>query len=173
MKIEYLNINEYTYRIEYIPYSEFGLLEDNHKNFVMLRNFRLINNISTDDNIYFIERNIFETYKNKLATSNPKDIIDEIVFPSNKDTMYYSPSYNIFNDTYIDDDIINELAVYDILEKTINPNDNTCTFTRADIPCDLVKIYHPVTKVNQNFIIHIENFINNIHFHYLCQTKQL
>ena len=172
MKIEYLNINEYTYRIEYIPYSEFGLLEDNHKNFVMLRNFRLINNIATDDNIYFIERNIFETYKNKLATSNPKDIIDEIVFPSNKDTMYYSPSYNIFNDTYIDDDIINELAVYDILEKTINPNDNTCTFTRADIPCDLVKIYHPVTKVNQNFIIHIENFINNIHFHYLCQTKQ-
>lgn len=172
MKIEYLNINEYTYRIEYIPYSEFGLLEDNHKNFVMLRNFRLINNIATDDNIYFIERNIFETYKNKLATSNPKDIIDEIVFPSNKDTMYYSPSYNIFNDTYIDDDIINELAVYDILEKTINPDDNTCTFTRADIPCDLVKIYHPVTKVNQNFIIHIENFINNIHFHYLCQTKQ-
>ena len=186
MQVEYLNINEYTYRIEHIPYNE--CIKNNEilhsAEFVMIRNFTLINNIATDDNIYFIEREVFDKYKkilihNKsILDKNKKDENNILVFPSNKDTMYYSTSYNIFNDTLIDDDLINELAVYNIYKK--EKNSNKCYFSSNaernnsynNIPCDLIKIYHPLIKVNQQFIVHIENFINNIHFHYLCKPRQ-
>ena len=77
MKIQYVNINEYKYRIEYIPYDECGD-EKYSSEFVMLRNFTLINNIVTDNNIYFIESDIYNEYKEKLKYDEDNDII---VFP--------------------------------------------------------------------------------------------
>ena len=170
MKIQYLNINEYKYRIEYIPYEESILMNQNkEQKFVMIRNFSLMNNIVADDNIYFIERSIFDKYKLSLIN---KEENQEIVFPSNKDTMYYSSEYHIFNDSYIDNDIVNEIGVYDLLYKTKveNSDREKYDFTPKSIPCDLIKIYHPSIKTKQNLIVHIENVINNIHFHYICNT---
>ena len=99
-------------------------------------------------------------------------MIIEISF--NKDTMYYSSEYHIFNDTYIDNDLINKIGVYEILEKKIEIKDNETfyKFEHNPINCDLVKIYHPSIKSKQNLIIHIENVVNNIHFHYLCKKYQ-
>lgn len=166
MQIQYLNINEYKYKVEYIPYEECNITEALKKKYVMLRNFSILNNIVVDDNIYFIERDIFDIYKNECLI-NKKDN-KYIVFPSNKDTMYYSTNYHIYNDTYIDNDLINETGIFDLFEKT---EDNK--FIVNPIKCDLVKIYHPSIKSNKNLIVHIENVINNIHFHYICsQYKQ-
>ena len=168
MKIQYVNINEYKYRIEYIPYDECGD-EKYSSEFVMLRNFTLINNIVTDNNIYFIESDVYDEYKESLRQRSENT---SIVFPSNKNTMYYSSTYNIFNDTYIDNDILSDIVKYDILKKRNDDENNKIYFDKAKIKCDLVKIYHPINKTHQNLIIHIENIINNIHFHYLCKLNK-
>ena len=181
MNIQYLNINEYKYRINYIPYEECNSNEQTRKSFVMLRDFSIINNIVTDKNIYFIETSIFESYKENCLKEGKEN--EYLIFPSNKDIMYYSSEYHIFNDTYIDSDLINKTGIYDILEKKqltdedgniiYDENNNVIyTFEPNQINCDLIKIYHPSTKSKENLIIHIENVINNIHFHYLCTKYQ-
>ena len=167
MSIQYLNINEYKYRVEYIPYLECNSIEQVSKSFIMLRDFSITNNIVVDNNIYFIETPIFEKYIQNLKDKTENKYL---IFPSNKDTMYYSSEYHIFNDTYIDEDLINNTGVYEILEKKVNGN--TYTFENTPINCDLIKIYHPSIKSKENLIIHIENVINNIHFHYLCTKYQ-
>ena len=170
MKIQYVNINEYKYRVEYIPYDECGD-EQYSSEFIMLRNFTMINNIVTDNNIYFIENDVFEEYKETLRSKEENNNV--IVFPSNNDKMYYSSKYNMFNDTYIDNDLLSDTVKYDILRKRVDKNDNTLVhFDKAKIKCNLIKIYHPINKINQNLIIHIENVINNIHFHYLCKLNK-
>lgn len=143
----------------------------------MLRNFIFMNNVVTDDNIYFIENDIFEKYVKNCLLKEGKDNKNKyLIFPSNKDTMYYSSEYHIFNDTYIDDDLINRNSIYNILEKTKIYDETTnktyYKFEHNPINCDLVRIYHPSIKSKENLIIHIENVINNIHFHYLCKNYQ-
>lgn len=170
MKIQYLNINEHKYRVEYIPHEECSIDESYSASFIMLRNFSLINNIVADDNIYFIEKSIFEQYKQSLVEKTKNEYI---VFPSNNDIMYYSSEYHIFNDTYIDNDIVSESCVYEILEKNSYVDDENKVYYKFEnnkIQCDLIKIYHPQTIIPKKLIIHIENVINNIHFHYICNT---
>ena len=169
MQIQYLNINNYKYKIEYIPYEECKSNESMKKRFVMIRNFSLMNNIVADNNIYFIEKSIFNQYKENCLLNNLEN--KYLVFPSNKDTMYYSSEYHIYNDTYIDNDLISETGVYELLEKK-QIEENTYTFENNPIICDLVKIYHPSIQSKHNMIIHIENVINNIHFHYICNQYQ-
>lgn len=171
MQVKYLNINKYKYKVEYIPFEECNSIDARQQKFVMLRNFTLLNNIVADDNIYFIEQSIYEQYKESLIDKSENKFL---VFPSNKDTMYYSSEYHIFNDTYIDNDLITGTGIYEILEKKteIKDNETFYKFEQNPINCDLIKIYHPSIKSKQNLIIHIENVINNIHFHYLCTKYQ-
>ena len=175
MQVKYLYINNYQYRIEYIPYNQNSLTDNYQSQFVMLRHFNYMNDIVSDDNIYFIEKSIFEKYQSYLL-NNPtnqqnKNENNIIGFPSNQDNMFYSTSYKLFNDEMIDIDITDNLMVYDIYEKTIDENDpEKYIFNCANIKCDKINIYHPQIHLTRNFIVHIENVINNIHFHYFCRT---
>ena len=174
MKTQYLNINEYKYKVDYITYDECNSLEKKQQQYIMLRNFSITNNVVVDDNIYFIEKSLFEQYKENCLINHNEN--KYLIFPSNKDTMYYSSEYHIFNDTYIDDDLINGTAVYELYEKKTKIVNNKIEIDSLDkdskINCDLIKIYHPSIKSKENLIIHIENIINNIHFHYLCTKYQ-
>ncbi len=175
MQVKYLYINNYQYRIEYIPYNENSLTDNETKSFVMLRNFSFMNNVAIDNNIYFIERDIFDKYKHQLKF-NENNIL---VFPSNQDNMFYSTDYKLFNDELTDQDLYLEnkdnenspldgLMVYSIYKKHIDGD--KYYFTEDKIKCNKVNIYHPQIHNTRNFIIHIENVINNIHFHYYCRT---
>lgn len=164
---QYLNVGNYKYCADFISYDDQSFLTRSSSKFVMLRNFQLMNDIVVDDNIYFIEKDIFEKYRDSLINKKDNDII---VFPTNKEGMHYARTYNIFNDTFIEDDIIKYLSVYNIYDKVNDPETGVYTFTEKDIPCNIIKIYHPNIKPNNNLIIHIENIINNIHMHYICNT---
>lgn len=169
MDVKYININNYTHRVEYIPYEETksSIFGGHSDYFAMLRNFKLMNNIVQDDNLFFIEKSIFERYKNDILINHIKEN-DFLVFPSNTDTSFYSNHYNNFNDTFIDRDITENLSVYNIYEKPQNNQE----LVEKRIPCDIINIYHPSSLFNKNFIIHISNVINNIHVHYLCLTQK-
>ena len=161
---QYLNVSNYKYCAEFIPYEEQGVNKYSAQ-FVMLRNFKLLNDIAVDDNIYFIEKKLFNKYQNVLSKKLENNIL---VFPTNTSGMSYSQFYNIFNDTFIDDDLLKNLSVYNIYKKEIK-NDKYI-FTEKFIKCNAIRIYHPHTCHDHNLIIHIENIINNIHVHYICNT---
>ena len=143
--------------------------------FVMLRNFSVINNLICDHDIYIIEKQYFNEYINEL---NSLDSISghSIVFPiTGSKALSYSDSYTKFNysmstinneSMYIPDEN-NELQygtdVYEIYEK------QNGKLVPKKIKCNKVRIYHPLTKKSVPLIIDINNYVNNIHFHYLCK----
>ena len=171
---QYINVGNYTYYTELIRYEENPIYHYSGQ-FVMLRNFDIMNNLVFDNNIYFIEKTFYDKYKTDL---NKNDIIS-LLFPTNKNGLYYSFSYEIFNNTLTDDDLrienivngslvySNGLSVYNIYDKIVDEDDKI-TFKEKTIKCDTIKIYHPHIKSKNNFIVHVENHINGIHFHYIC-----
>lgn len=162
---QYLNIGKYKYCVEFISYDEEFVTNKVSAKFVMLRNFKIMNDIVVDDNIYFIEKDLFDKYKEALINKKDNDIL---VFPTNTEGMHYSKSFNNFNDTFLEEDLTKNLLVYNIYEKTIN--DGKYEFNLKSIKCNTIKIYHPHIKTDNKLIVHIENNINNIHMHYICNT---
>ena len=118
--------------------------------FVMLRNFKIMNDIVVDDNIYFIEKDLFDKYKEALINKKDNDIL---VFPTNTEGMHYSKSFNNFNDTFLEEDLTKNLLVYNIYEKTIN--EGKYEFNLKSIKCNTIKIYHPHIKTDNKLIVHI------------------
>ena len=173
MERKTFNIGAHQYLAEF-----FG--EDDEKNslysseFIMIRNFTLINNITCDNDIYIIEKKYFLEYCKELYNNETSEAI---IFPiSGKNIKSYSNSYlkfsNIFNGIDIPDlydidentgDIIPGRNVYELYEI------NNGNLTKKKIKCNKIKIYHPLTKKHLNAIIDVNNYINNIHFHYLCK----
>lgn len=126
-----------------------------YDNFVMLRSFEIVNNIPKDTDIYFIEKNIFDV----VCETNVNNSTKLISFPTpNK--------INIFSNTISDFDnniTFNTVKKYKQYYNLYNKSGEI-----ANILCNKLKVYHPLTKNNINAIIHIDNYINNIHFHYIC-----
>lgn len=164
---QYLNVGKYKYCVDFISYDEEIITDKVSAKFVMLRNFQIMNDIVVDDNIYFIEKDLFDKkYRQTLIDHTENNIL---VFPTHTNGMNYSQSYNIFNDTLIDEDLIKNLLVYNIYQKE-KISDDEYRFNEKYIKCNTVKIYHPHIKTDNQLIVHIENSINNIHMHYICNT---
>ena len=174
MKRNIININSYKYLIEY--YDADDDLKNNQYSaqFVMFRNFNIMNNIVCDSDIYIVERDHLNEYINELK-NNKTSFGNAICFPvTGLKTNSYSNSYLKFNDNY-NVNILGEnssiyngddlgLDVYELYEIT-----NDHKLLNKKIKCDKFRIYHPLTKKNLNAIIDINNYINGIHFHYLCK----
>ena len=155
---QYINVGNYTYYTELIRYEENPIYHYSGQ-FVMLRNFDIMNNLVFDNNIYFIEKTFYDKYKTDL---NKNDIIS-LLFPTNKNGLYYSFSYEIFNNTLTDDDLrienivngslvySNGLSVYNIYDKIVDEDDKI-TFKEKTIKCDTIKIYHPHIKSKITYI---------------------
>ena len=179
MKRHILNINSYKYLIEYYD-ADTDLLNNQHySEFVMLRNFNLINNIVCDTDIYIIERNYLNEYINELK-ENDTSFGNIISFPvTNLKTNSYSNSYLKFNDNYNANILGKNSSIYnsdgslgsDVYE-IYGINSNHKLYSKP-IKCDKFRIYHPITKKKLNAVIDINNFMNNIHFHYLCRPLNL
>ena len=73
---QYLNIGKYKYCVEFISYDEEFVTNKVSAKFVMLRNFKIMNDIVVDDNIYFIEKDLFDKYKEALINKKDNDILE-------------------------------------------------------------------------------------------------
>ena len=177
-----INIGPYRYLIEYFD-TNVDLVDNQHvREYVMFRNFMILNNIIYDKDIYIIERNFFNEYVDELKKSN-KAFGNSIAFPiTNAKFNSYSNSYKRFNDIFniYDNDINSSLFdsngeltknVYNLynIENKFENGKTVKKLINAKIKCDKVRIYHPLTKKKLNMIIDVCNYINGINFHYLCR----
>lgn len=163
-----INIGSYRYLIEH--YNADVDLTNNqyYAEFVMLRNFTIMNNIIYDNDIYIIDKNQFYTYVNEIKKNNQSNNLS-IAFPiTNKKINNYSSLYSKFNENYDlnsiigngDDKLGNDVyEIYEIKNKKLYSK---------KIKCNKFRIYHPNVKSNINAIIDIYSYINGIHFHFLC-----
>lgn len=157
-KKKIINIGNYQYIYEYLKNGEdFDDIGCND-NFIILRNFEIVNNIIYDKDIYFIEKSVY----NKII-SQDTSVSDKICYPIYKNgNLFFSSSYDLFADYHMN---IKDIS-YNIFTK--NKNDEEID---ANILCDKLRIYNPIINKNLDYIIYIDNYINNIHFHYICNTN--
>ena len=171
-----LQIGNFQYYTELYTEKDFGILESTYSNFVILRNYNIVNNIVNDTHIYIMDKSIWlilahELENNKDIYQDGLDHVVSTVFPIQSTTLTgFSSLYNEFNSNFdresfykIDKDgnYIYGNDVYPILDK--NGNEQL-------VKCCKLRIYHPSTKNELNAILTIENNINGIHWYYLCNT---
>lgn len=161
------------------------------KKFVMLRSFNIVSDIISDTDIYIIDTDSFDAFVKSIYYGKEEgkfeymEYSDEIVFPIIASTTAYSQEYNSFNNNYKSYSLYDNYVKYEYVDskgvvhydKTKDTYDyGTDVYKLVDengelknIKCDILRIYHPTTQKSLNGIIHISNYINNIHFHYLCK----
>lgn len=134
-----------------------------YKEFVILRNLDFINNIACDKDIYFLDKSIYEQIRNSNS-----EVTNLAVFPYNDSNFgSFSTNYTDFisilnNETFkLETEGGNVFSLY----KSVDGN---YTNKNVKIKCDKLRIYHPHNKTNLDYIIYLDNIINGIHFHYLC-----
>lgn len=120
--------------------------------FVMIRNYDIVNGVFDDKDLYFIERSIWDTYVFGGGS---------LIWPtSEKRGGGFSLNYRMYNDFLSVRTMASDIDVYHIYDKYKQP---------SKIRCNKVRIYPPTVKSFSDVIVHIDNFINNIHVHYFCQ----
>lgn len=168
-----INIGKYKYLIEHYNANTDMKNSKYTAEFVMLRNFTLMNNIIYDTDIYIFEKELLNDYINDLK-NNENNL--SICFPiTDTKANNYSDTYKRFNNNFNDYSIYDSYNdsigddVYELKELIYDPITNTKKLQNKRLTCDKIRIYHPLTKLNINAIIDINNVINNIKFHYLCR----
>ena len=154
MKRINMNLNKYNYICEFYKNGIDFIDNKCQSKFIILRKFNIYNDIVYDKDIFFIEKSLFDNI-------NKNEQTDIIVYPihDNNSIMKFSnlgELYSNYNITSIKD------FAYDI----------KCDNTNDYIKCDKLRIYNPIIKKDLEFIIYIDNFINDIHFHYLCNLSK-
>lgn len=161
-----LDINGYIYVADLYD-ADIDMPDEQHiKNFVMLREFTLINNVVCDNDIYFIDTDIFSEYIEDIKNSD-MEISDKIVFPIiNSKVSGYSRHYNDYNPSYMPESLYKgDSYGFDVYKLYQIKNGK---MSEKPVKCNRMRIYHPHIKQSLNAIVHIDNYMNNIHFHYIC-----
>lgn len=167
MQRNFINVSQYKYLIEYYD-ANIDLSNNQYlAEFVMFRNYNILNDLVHDNDIYLIEKKYFNKYLTELKNNEDSKYV---VFPvTNLKINSYSSDYVKFNDNF---NLENNASIYEGDEygkevyELLGIENNV--LVNKKIKCDKIRIYHPHTKRSLNAIIDISNYINNIHFHYLC-----
>ena len=167
-----INIGSYKYLIEH--YSAIDDLKNSEyiSEFVMLRNFTIMNNIIYDNDIYIFEKDYLNEYIEELKING--NFGNSIAFPiTDTNVNNYSNSYTRFNSNFNDDSIYNKNGlkgddIYE-LKEIYTDKIGVKKLRNKKLKCNKIRIYHPMTKLNINAIIDVNNVINNIKFHFLCR----
>lgn len=115
--------------------------------FSLLRNIKVYNYIAIDVDIYVIDNDLIE-----IDANGNKTLKQGVIFPMSSTIEQYSN--NISDFTNVD-------SLYPILDEQ---------YEEKNIRCDKIRIYHPLTKVqNNDIIISVNNVINGITFHYITK----
>ena len=171
MKRNIVNIGAHKYLVEYYNANVDMTNSEYLSEFVMIRNFSIINNVVNDSDICFIEKQYLDEYIQELKESKT-EVGYKLVFPVTDSAINsYSTSYLNFNSDFNFDNNSsiysgNEYgdSIYEIYEKIDS------TLISKKIKCDKIRIYHPFTKTTIDAIVDISNYINGIHIHYLCKN---
>ena len=170
-----INVGRYQYVADYYDANIDLGNEVTYSNYVMLRNFKIMNDIACDTEIYIIEKNTYEKYKADIIENGfSKSLVFPYVAGYSSDT--YSISSTAFNNSIDNDSIINDYDVYKIFEydkenlKNIGNIDKDLHY--KNVKNNVIKLYHPHIKKTLKGLIVLENFINNIHFYYLCSKYE-
>ena len=169
-----LNISNYKYVCDlYDAYTDMKN-EQYTSTFVMLRVFTLNNNVVCDDDIYFVDTDVFDEYIEDLKSHN--DIHNttsrKLIFPiTTTQVQGYSQDYLDYNSTYTHESFFNEdneygYDVYKIYEL------KNGILSDKKIRCNRIRIYHPSIHKNMKAVVEVENYINNVHFHYVCKRLE-
>lgn len=122
--------------------------------YVMIRKYDVINDLVCDTDLYIIEKSLFEEH--------PEDI----VYPmTNHSFVGFSNDKTSFNENLNDRNFKpGGYEVYELLKR----NDDK-SFTIADIPCDIVKVYHPDNRKELQSVIYIDTIVGSTKFHIYCR----
>ena len=171
-----LHIGNYQYLMQLYTHEDFGLLESESRNFLMIRNFNMMNNIVNDTHVMLIEKSAWlnlckEIEENKENYLNGFDKALSVVFPiQTTELTGYSTIYSEFNINLVRE----SLYKIDDDGNFIYGNDIYPIFDHngqeTKIRCNKLRLYHPTTKSSLQSIITIDNHINGIHWYYLCNT---
>lgn len=149
-------INDYTYLIDLYKAKE-DIKHDHYEDYVIMRNIKLINNITYDSDIIFISKSII----NQCLTDNKVDIEklkNFIAWPvTSNENVYFSSNQMEFNHNYVNNDL--QYEIYPLYD---NSGDE------CKLLCDKVRIYLPVINPYLKSVICISNYINGMHFYYFC-----
>lgn len=148
----------YQFLVEYlINGQDFTDNLNSNREYVILRNYDIYNDIIYDKDIFFIDKEIYEQYLNNSTFT---------CYPcySNDKKLFFSRNVEDFNNYHLYN--IEDLK-YDIY------SDNTDNQESTSLLCDKLRIYIPSIKKDWDFIIYVDNYINDIHIHYLCSNKIL
>ena len=122
-----------------------------YEQFVMFRNYDIYNDVFADKELYFVDKAIWDNSEER----------ENLIWPICEELgKGFTTDYKYFNGLFSD---------YG-LEKGYDVNILYNKFRHiANVRCNMVRIYRPTVKSSNRLIIHIDNFINNIHMHYLCK----
>lgn len=158
-------LNNYIYIAEH--YDANTDLKNNmyYQEYVMLRNYEIVDNVIVDKDIYFIEKDVYYDVCTKMKLDNTK-YTDIITFPiPNTKISGYTNFYENFNALYNDNSFINKESIGTDVYELYDNNGKS-----IEILCDIIKVYHPISKPELNGVVHVYNIINGITFHYICKN---
>ena len=144
-------------KIGHLPFivDLFDAYQDNivhYEQFVMFRNYEIFNDIFIDKDLYFVDKNVWDNEK------------ENIIWPICEELGGgFSTNYKYFNGLFSDYGLEKGYDVNILYNKFRNI---------ANVRCNKIRIYRPTIKKYNDIIIHIDNFINNIHVHYLCKLYE-
>lgn len=143
-----ININNLPYVVELYDAYRDNIVH--YEQFIMFRQYNVYNDVFADKELYFVDKSLWDNNK------------DSIIWPINEELGGgFSRNYKHFNDLF---------STYG-LEHGYDINILYNRFKNiANVRCNMVRIYRPTMKSKNNALIHIDNFINNVHMHYLCRT---
>ena len=148
---ENIRINDHSFICDLIDNTELNNYPK--KDFVMLRNLSFENDTLQYNDIYVIDKDLIHFNADGKYT-----LSSEIVFPIPAEKQRFSTNIKNFAQ-------LTNPEFYDFYKKN-----NNGELVKSPLKYDTIRIYHPLTKVhNINFIIYIDTFINNTHFHLFCK----
>jgi len=125
------------------------------KSFVIIRDFDMYDTVVYDKSILVVEKSLYE----KMVSNADGDF----AFPlGTKSNIHYTNLVEKFS-TYSFSDA-RDLA-FSILDSQ--------TMEDASILCDKIRVWWPVNKKRVDFIVHAYSYVNDIHFHWVCESSKI
>ena len=147
---ELINIRNLPYVVELYDAYDDNIVH--YEQFVMFRNYDIYNDVFADKELYFVEKNVWDS----------EGISGNLIWPICEELgAGFANEYKYFNGLFSDYGLEHGYDVNILYNKFRNV---------ANVRCNKVRIYRPTVKTSNDIIIHVDNFINNIHMHYLCTT---
>ena len=125
------------------------------KKFVMVRKYTMTDGISYDSDIYIIDRAVFENNT-------------QIIWPiTNSSFTGFSNDCRMFNDNYDTSMMtLDSPEVYSLYKM------NDQSLEDADIPCDVIRIYHPHNRTELKSVIYMDAIVGTVKVHLFCSVYQ-